>query len=141
MFQAMQPYLQVRYIEVYLPTFGHFQTNHSGIFRILSFRHIQNPIYIYQSIFKTPWFIQAYLGPQTQTYLVIQVLLKSNLCILSALFRQIQRYLAIWLIQAINVSGIFTKLHISRRICAHSVIFQQIQAYSVSWHYRKSQIM
>ena len=128
MFQAMQPYLQVRYTEVYLPTFGHFQTNHSGIFRILSFRHIQNPIYIYQSIFKTPWFIQAYLEPQTQTYLVIQVLLKSNLCILSALFRQIQRYLAIWLIQAINVSRIFRHIHKVTYIETYLRTFSHISA-------------
>ena len=50
MFQAMQPYLQVRYIEVYLPTFGHFQTNHSGIFRILS----QLEIFIYIRVYSKP---------------------------------------------------------------------------------------
>ena len=38
-----------------------------------------------------------------------------------------------------HVSGIFTKLHLSRNICLHSGIFQQIQAYSGSLHYQSKQ--
>ena len=55
------------------------------------------------------WFIQAYLEPET--YLVsfqhiIQVLLRSNLCIFWTSFRQTQTYLELWLIYTRNVSRI-----------------------------------
>ena len=69
------------------------------------FRHIQSPgtvrhIHVYLSIFRNHGLFRH-----------IQNRLKSNSCIFWILIEQIQKFLALWLIWARNVSRIFRNIH------------------------------